>query len=93
MEFNRVVGSKVEEHWVELDLFGLTQQLGAMPEPEHSEEASSPRDDESNFREAALFTNVVEEEFSEVRALKRAEALSRPGPSSYLYSPKRLVEV
>jgi steroid delta-isomerase-like uncharacterized protein len=40
MEFNRVVSSKVEEHWVELDLFGLMQQLGAIPEPEHSEEAS-----------------------------------------------------
>ena len=40
MEFNRVVGGKVEEHWVELDLFGLMQQLGAIPEPEHSEEAS-----------------------------------------------------
>src|SRR5215212_5887479 len=40
MEFNRVVGSKVEEHWVELDLLGLMQQLGAIPEPEHSEEAS-----------------------------------------------------
>jgi steroid delta-isomerase-like uncharacterized protein len=40
MEFNRVVGGKVEEHWVELDLFGLMQQLGAIPEPGHSEEAS-----------------------------------------------------
>ena len=41
IETNRVVGSKVEEHWVELDLFGLMQQLGAIPEPGgHSEEAS-----------------------------------------------------
>jgi steroid delta-isomerase-like uncharacterized protein len=40
MEFNRVVGGKVEEHWVELDLLGLMQQLGAIPEPEHSKEAS-----------------------------------------------------
>ena len=40
MEFNRVVDGKVEEHWVELDLLGLMQQLGAIPEPEHSEEAS-----------------------------------------------------
>src|SRR5215217_126893 len=40
MEFNRVVEGKVEEHWVELDLFGLMQQLGAIPEPGHSEEAS-----------------------------------------------------
>jgi steroid delta-isomerase-like uncharacterized protein len=40
IEVNRVVGGKVEEHWVELDLLGLMQQLGAIPEPEHSEEAS-----------------------------------------------------
>jgi steroid delta-isomerase-like uncharacterized protein len=40
MEFNRVVDGKVEEHWVELDVFGLMQQLGAIPEPRHSEEAS-----------------------------------------------------
>jgi steroid delta-isomerase-like uncharacterized protein len=40
MEFNRVVDGKVEEHWVELDVFGLMQQLGAIPEPGHSEEAS-----------------------------------------------------
>jgi predicted ester cyclase len=29
IEVNRVVGGKVEEHWVELDLLGLRQQLGA----------------------------------------------------------------
>jgi len=40
IEVNRVVGGKVEEHWVELDLLGLMQQLGAIAEPEHSEEAS-----------------------------------------------------
>jgi hypothetical protein len=40
MEFNRVIDGKVEEHWVELDLFGLMQQLGAIPEPGHPEEAS-----------------------------------------------------
>jgi steroid delta-isomerase-like uncharacterized protein len=40
MEFNRVMDGKVEEHWVELDLFGLMQQLGAIPEPGRSEEAS-----------------------------------------------------
>jgi steroid delta-isomerase-like uncharacterized protein len=40
MEFNRVVEGKVEEHWVEMDLLGLMQQLGAIPESEHSEEAS-----------------------------------------------------
>jgi steroid delta-isomerase-like uncharacterized protein len=33
MEFNRVVDGKVEEHWVEIDLLGLMQQLGAIPEP------------------------------------------------------------
>ena len=31
MEFNRVVGGKVAEHWVELDLLGLMQQLGVVP--------------------------------------------------------------
>ena len=40
MEFNRVMDGKVEEHWVELDLFGLMQQLGAIPEPGRSEKAS-----------------------------------------------------
>ena len=40
IELNRVVDGKVEEHWVELDLLGLMQQLGALPEPEQSEEAS-----------------------------------------------------
>ena len=40
MEFNRVVEGKVEEHWVELDLLGLMQQLGAIPEPGQEEEAS-----------------------------------------------------
>jgi steroid delta-isomerase-like uncharacterized protein len=40
MEFNRVVDGKVEEHWVELDLLGLMGQLGAIPEPGRSEEAS-----------------------------------------------------
>ncbi|MFL5991441.1 MAG: ester cyclase [Rubrobacteraceae bacterium] len=40
MEFNRVMDGKVEEHWVELDLFGLMQQLGAIPEPGRSEGAS-----------------------------------------------------
>ena len=40
MEFNRVVDGKVEEHWVELDLLGLMQQLGAIPEPGQEEVAS-----------------------------------------------------
>jgi steroid delta-isomerase-like uncharacterized protein len=34
MEFNRMVDGKVEEHWVEVNLFGLMQQLGAIPSPE-----------------------------------------------------------
>jgi len=41
MEFNRVRDGKVEEHWVELDLFGLMQQLGAIPEPGHEKEEAS----------------------------------------------------
>ena len=28
MEFNRVVDGKVEEHWVEINLLGVVQQLG-----------------------------------------------------------------
>jgi predicted ester cyclase len=40
IEINRVADGKVEEHWVELDLLGLMQQLGALPEPRQSEEAS-----------------------------------------------------
>jgi predicted ester cyclase len=40
IEINRVSDGKVEEHWVELDLLGLMQQLGALPEPRQSEEAS-----------------------------------------------------
>jgi steroid delta-isomerase-like uncharacterized protein len=40
MEFNRVVDGKVEEHWVEIDLLGLMQQLGAVPAPGQSEEGS-----------------------------------------------------
>ena len=37
IELNRVVGGKVEEHWVELDLLGLMQQLGAVPPPEEQQ--------------------------------------------------------
>ena len=33
IEFNRMEGGKVAEHWVELDLLGLLQQLGAIPTP------------------------------------------------------------
>ena len=38
IEIDRMVDGKVAEHWVEMDLLGLMQQLGAIPEPEHSEE-------------------------------------------------------
>jgi steroid delta-isomerase-like uncharacterized protein len=31
MEINRMSGGKVAEHWVELDVFGLLRQLGAIP--------------------------------------------------------------
>ncbi|HSK83225.1 MAG TPA: ester cyclase [Rubrobacter sp.] len=40
MTFNRMVDGTVEEHWVEIDLFGLMQRLGAIPGPETSEEVS-----------------------------------------------------
>ena len=40
IEIDRMVGGKEEEHWAEIDLLGLMQQLGAIPEPGHSEEAS-----------------------------------------------------
>jgi len=33
METNRVVGGKVAEHWVVVDMLGLLQQLGAVPAP------------------------------------------------------------
>jgi predicted ester cyclase len=40
IEIKRVVGGKVAEHWFEMDLLGLMGQLGAIPDPEQSEEAS-----------------------------------------------------
>ena len=40
IEIDRMVDGKVQEHWFEMDLLGLMQQLGAIPEPEHPEEAS-----------------------------------------------------
>jgi steroid delta-isomerase-like uncharacterized protein len=39
---DRVVDGKVEEHWFEMDLLGLMQQLGAIPEPGHSSEEANP---------------------------------------------------
>jgi predicted ester cyclase len=41
IEIDRMVDGKVHEHWFQLDLLGLMQQLGAFPEPEQSEEASA----------------------------------------------------
>jgi predicted ester cyclase len=41
IEIDRMVEGKVAEHWFEMDLLGLMGQLGAVPEPEHSEEASA----------------------------------------------------
>ena len=40
IEIDRMVDGKVQEHWFELDQLGLMRQLGAISEPEHSEEAS-----------------------------------------------------
>ena len=40
IEIDRMVGGKVQEPWFELDQLGLMRQLGAIPEPEQSEEAS-----------------------------------------------------
>ena len=40
IEIDRMVDGKVEEHWFEMDLLGLMGQLGAIPEPEQSEEAN-----------------------------------------------------
>lgn len=33
IEYNRMHAGKIAEHWVELDLLGLMQQLGAIPTP------------------------------------------------------------
>jgi predicted ester cyclase len=37
---DRVVEGKIVESWVEVDLLGVMEQLGAVPEPGQSEEAS-----------------------------------------------------
>ena len=37
---DRVAEGRIVESWVELDLLGVLQQLGAIPEAGHSEEAS-----------------------------------------------------
>jgi len=40
IEIDRMVDGKVREHWFELDQLGLMRQLGAIPDPEQSEESS-----------------------------------------------------
>jgi hypothetical protein len=40
MVFNHVVDGRVEEHWFQMDLLRLMGLLGAIPEPEQSEEAN-----------------------------------------------------
>jgi predicted ester cyclase len=40
IEIDRMVDGKVQEHWFKMDLLGLMGQLGAIPEPEQSEEAN-----------------------------------------------------
>ena len=42
IEIDRMDDGKVAEHWFEMDLLGLMEQLGAIPEPGHSEEEASP---------------------------------------------------
>jgi predicted ester cyclase len=37
---NRVSGGKIVESWANYDVMGMMQQLGAIPPPGHSEEAS-----------------------------------------------------
>jgi len=37
---DRVVDEKIVESWVKVDMLGVMQQLGAVPEPGQSEEAS-----------------------------------------------------
>ena len=38
--FYSAVDGRVEEHWFQMDLLRLMGQLGAIPEPEQSEEAN-----------------------------------------------------
>jgi hypothetical protein len=36
-----VVEGKIVESWVEVDMLGVMEQLGVVPEPQQSEDASS----------------------------------------------------
>ena len=38
---DRVVEGKIVESWVEVDMLGVMEQLGVVPEPQQSEDASS----------------------------------------------------
>ena len=38
---DRVIEGKIVESWVEVDMLGVIRQLGALPEPGQTEEASS----------------------------------------------------
>ena len=40
LEINRISEGKIVEGWVNFDALGMLQQIGAIPEPGHSEEAS-----------------------------------------------------
>ena len=40
ISFYRIEGEKIAESWTVEDQLGLLRQIGAFPEPEHSEEAS-----------------------------------------------------
>jgi predicted ester cyclase len=40
IDIDRVVESKIVEHWSEADLLGMMQQLGVIPPPGQSEESS-----------------------------------------------------
>jgi steroid delta-isomerase-like uncharacterized protein len=40
MDISRISGGKIAESWSNYDLMGLMQQLGVIPSPEQSEEAS-----------------------------------------------------
>jgi SnoaL-like polyketide cyclase len=77
MEFNLVVDGKVEEHWVELDLFGLMQQLGAIPGRGTRRRRVPPR---AAALQLLYSPNLLEAVFSEVRI--RGGAYPHPEPTA-----------
>ena len=67
IEINRVVGGKVEEHWVELDLLSLMQQLGAIPQQGstvHEERISPEEISGRSLSETAPRGRITPEEIS-----------------------------